>query len=361
MLRILVEGVVMMGKVGKVGLEETEDLGTRSRFEIFPVFTLQPVFRGEFFLCIEHKSGEAAGHLNFNDAHMKLRRDAVERVTFDERAVCGRGIAVAAFVEIEFAEVAVNTVLIAALAVFFKVIHHGIGAAKIREALADDPEGVVHTLLFLVVFGLGKIIPRRYLVIQKRDEQRQALLIELLLVEGPAELVQGELVERRTDAHIRDALVGCFRIEITLAGKEVFGPPELHLIEVAGMREIAHQQVHDRHGLFDLPQFLIATAQLVQDPVVPLVTRELVQQLFIQRYRLPSPRFFELIDTAFGKPARFLSLGGKLRTPDRPLFKIRLRLRLGRLRIGPPHPAFGHLLPRRGEGFSPRPLWTHRA
>ena len=270
--------------------------------------------------------------MNFNDAHVKLRRDPVERVTLGERVVGGRGIGVPAFFEIVFTQVAVDAVLIAPLAVGIEVFHHGIGAVKIREALADDPEGVVYTLPFLIVLGLGKIVSRRHLTIQECNEPMQGILIELLLVEGPAELVQGELVVRRLDTPIHDALVGCFRIEITPADKEEFGPPEPHLVDVAGLREIADHPVHDPHGILCLPQFLVGTGHLVQDLVVPLVKGVFVQQLLVELDRLPSPCFFQLFSTGFGKPARFFSPGGKLRTLGRPFFEVRLRLGLGRLR-----------------------------
>ncbi len=188
-LRILVQRVVMMGKVGKVGLQETKDLGTRTRFEMFaPVVGFQAVIAGEF-LGIKHDAGEATGHVYLNDAHLELRRDPVERIALDECVVRSRGIAVAAFFEIKLAEIAVNAILIIALAMCIKIFHYGFRTVQIRKAQADDTEGVIHTLAGKIVLGLGEIVPFGHLVIQQRNEARQCVFIKFLLVIGPTELV----------------------------------------------------------------------------------------------------------------------------------------------------------------------------
>ncbi len=94
-------------------------------------------------------------------------------------------------------------------------------------------------------------------MIEQRNESIQGVFIDLLLVECPAEFIQSELVERRTDTHIHDTLIGVLGIQIAPAHKKVFSTPKLNFIDISGPRVFADHPVHDRHGLLGLSQFLV--------------------------------------------------------------------------------------------------------
>ena len=69
-----------------------------------------------------------------------------------------------------------------------------LSAAEIREAQADDAERVGDAALVALLVLRIEVVADRDLVIEQRDVLVQRLVVELLLVERPAELVQGQLV-----------------------------------------------------------------------------------------------------------------------------------------------------------------------
>src|SRR5437016_7505210 len=70
------------------------------------------------------------------------------------------------------------------------------------------------------------------------------------------------------------------------AREEVLAPPELHFVEVLGMRILADQALHGRDGLFGAAELVVRPRFLVEDLVSLLVIRILVQQPVIESDRL---------------------------------------------------------------------------
>ena len=224
-----------------------------------------------------------------------MRRHFVEGVAAHEGVVGRHGVAVAALVEVIFAEVAVDAVLVAAPAVAGKVVlATASGAAEIGETQADDAEGILHALVFDLVLGLREVVSRGDLGVEQGDEPVQGLLVKFLLVEGPAQFIQGQLVKGGTDADIHDGPVGVLGVEVFPVYEEVFGASELHLVEITGLGEVADEPVHDLHGLFDPPQLLVGAGHLVEHLVVALVLRIFSEQLLVERDGLERPRLFQV-------------------------------------------------------------------
>ena len=166
-------------------------------------------------------------------------------------------------------------------------------------------------------------------MIQQRNESIQGLFIDLLLVERPAQFIQGELVEGRTDTDIHDVRISVLGIKVALADKEVFSTPELHFIDISGPGEFADHPVHDSHGLFGLSQFLIRAGHLVQYLVVAIVHGVIVEQFLVKFNGLAGTYPFEII-SAFGKSVRSRCHAGHLLPLGRPSFKVRLGLDVNR-------------------------------
>ncbi len=110
-------------------------------------------------------------------------------------------------------------------------------------------------------------------MIEHRHVPVQRLFVELLLVQRPAELVQGQLVVRRGAAHGDDRAVGALRIEVFLAHEVVFAAPEVHLVDVLRIGILGDQAVHDLHGLVGLADLVVGARHLVEHLVVALVIR----------------------------------------------------------------------------------------
>src|SRR5207302_5155215 len=70
------------------------------------------------------------------------------------------------------------------------------------------------------------------------------------------------------------------------AREEVLAPPELHFVEVYGIRIRANHELHGLHGLFRATEFVIRSRHLVEDLVAILILWVLLEQLFIERDRL---------------------------------------------------------------------------
>src|SRR6185312_1881355 len=65
------------------------------------------------------------------------------------------------------------------------------------------------------------------------------------------------------------------------ARKEVLTPPELHLIEVNGIRIRAYGALHGFHGLIGTAEFVVCSGHLIKNLGTVLVIRVLGEQLFI--------------------------------------------------------------------------------
>src|SRR2546429_6044796 len=90
----------------------------------------------------------------------------------------------------------------------------------------------------------------------------QGLLVEVLLVERPSELIESELVELGGVAQFDDARIGALGVAEASAREEVLAPPELHFVEVRGMRIRTNQALHCRDGLFGAAEFVVRPRHL---------------------------------------------------------------------------------------------------
>ena len=75
------------------------------------------------------------------------------RVERNERLVCARGVLVAELLEVELAEVAVDTALVGAGTLYSEVRGDRLGASDARETQADDAEGVLDPPAGVLVLG----------------------------------------------------------------------------------------------------------------------------------------------------------------------------------------------------------------
>src|SRR2546429_5122501 len=91
----------------------------------------------------------------------------------------------------------------------------------------------------------------------------QGLLVEVLLVERPSELIESELVELGGVAQFDDARIGALGVAEASAREEVLAPPELHFVEVRGMRIRTNQALHSRDGLFGAAEFVVRPRHLI--------------------------------------------------------------------------------------------------
>ena len=238
-LRILVERVVVTGQVLQVGLQVADDLRRVLHVEVAPVLGLQTVLRRERLLRLEHQLREAARLVDLDHAHAEARRRAVQGVEVDERAVGRRSVLIAALVEVELRQVAVDPILVPAASVRLEVLLDDVRTAEVREADADDSIRVRDPPLFVFVRRVVEVVPGRDLVVEKRDELVERLFVEILLVERPAELVQGELVVLGAGARLGDRRVALLGLQPLLPREEVLRPSELNLVDVLGVGVVA--------------------------------------------------------------------------------------------------------------------------
>ena len=85
------------------------------------------------------------------------------------------------------------------------------------------------------------------------------------------------------------AAIGVLGVAEPSAREEVLAPPELHLVEVRGMRIRGDQALHRLHGLFGAAELVVRPRLLVEDLVVVLVSRVLGEQPVVERDRLERP------------------------------------------------------------------------
>ena len=208
----------------------------------------------------------------------------------DERAVGRRRVLVAALVEVELRQVTVDPILVPAASVRPEVLLDDAGTAEVREADADDSIRVRDPPLFVFVGRVVEVVPGRDLVVEERDELVERLFVEILLVVGPAELVQGELVVLGASSRLGDRRVALLGLEPLLPGEEVLRPPELNLVDVLGVGVVGDQPLHDRDGLVDAPDLVECARLLVKHRVVVRVVRIVGQDLVVELDGIDRPR-----------------------------------------------------------------------
>ena len=118
----------------------------------------------------------------------------MQRVLRDECLVRLGGVVIAQLRQVVLAEVAVDAILVTALAIRAEVLLHGFRPAEVREAEADDVEGVGDASLVTLFVLSVEVVADRDFVIEQRDVSVQRLVVKILFVERPAELVERELV-----------------------------------------------------------------------------------------------------------------------------------------------------------------------
>ena len=168
----------------------------------------------------------------------KLKKNSKKNSKKMISPVGARGILVAALLEVELAKVAIDEILVGTIAVRIEVGRNGFRAAEVREAEAHDAKGVGDTTAGVLVFRLFEVVSRGDHVIEQCRVLMHRFLVQFLLVECPAELVERELVELRHGASARDSGVGFLGVEESATGEEVFRAAKLHFVDMAriGMR-----------------------------------------------------------------------------------------------------------------------------
>src|SRR5437899_1160098 len=242
------------------------------RFEMSPVFGLQAVLGSELPLRLQYELGEPALGESIHDAHAEPRRGAVERIKRYESFVGLRRIVVAQLAEIVLAKTGVNAVLIGAIPELGEVLLHGLRPAEVAQAQADHSERILDTAIVVLIMPLIEVVTDRYLVVEQGNILLQSVLVEFLLVERPSELIESELVKLGGGAHADDARIGALGVAVASAREEVLAPPELHFVEVRGMRIRADQALHCLDGLFGAAEFVVRPRHLIEDLVAVLVT-----------------------------------------------------------------------------------------
>src|SRR5260370_478176 len=185
---------------------------------------------------LKHVLGEHALGESIHDAHAESRRGAVERIKRYESFVRLRRIVVAQLAEIVLAKTGVNAVLIGAIPEPGEVLLHGLRPAEVAEAQADHSERIRDTAIAVLIMLVIELVTDRYLVVEQGNIPLPSVLVEFLLVERPSELIESELVKLGGGAQADDARIGALGVAVASAREEVLAPPELHFVEVRGVR-----------------------------------------------------------------------------------------------------------------------------
>src|SRR5207245_10206434 len=108
--------------------------------------------------------------------------------------------------------------------------------AEIPDAQADHAECIGDTAIVVLIMLPVEVVANRYFVIEQGNILLQSLLVEFLLVERPSELIESELMVLGGGSQFDDARIGAFRVAVAPARAEVLARPELHFVELGGMR-----------------------------------------------------------------------------------------------------------------------------
>ena len=194
-------------------------------------------------------------------------------IEIDEGLVDRRRIVVAELFEIELAEIAIDAILVIPRSIRAEEGSDGFRAAEIGETQTDHPIGVCNSLRVRLVFGLVEVVSDRCLVVEEGDVVEYRLVEKHLFVEGPAKLVERELVVSGARTMSHDRGVGLLRIEHLLPCKEVLSAPELKLIDVSRLWVLGNEQGRDFNRLVDFPEFLVGTCLLIENLIVMRIVR----------------------------------------------------------------------------------------
>ena len=195
----------------------------------------------------------------------------MEAIALHECLVCDGSVVISSFVEIEFAQILVDIRLVSPLAMLCKVIGNRTWATRARKAETDDTIGVFHPFPLQVIFRVLEVEAGGQLVIQYTEEPRERFLIELLLVKGPPELVEGQFVKRGANALLDDRRVGILLVKNFLSREEVFPSPELDLVVILRLGMLLDQAIHHYHRFIDVAQFFVGARHVIQDLILAMV------------------------------------------------------------------------------------------
>src|SRR5499425_710217 len=283
---VLILGVIMSREVFQVRFQVGQYFRRLFRFEMSPVFGLQTVLGSELPLRLQYELGEPALGESIHDAHAESWRSAVERIKRYESFVRLRRIVVAQLVEIVLTKAGVNAVLIGALPKLGEVLWHGVRPAEVAEAQADHSERIRDTAIVVLIMLLIEVVTDRYLVVEQGNIPLQSLLVEFLLVERPSDLIESQLEELGSGSEFDDARIRALGVAVASACEEVLAPPELHFVEVRGMRIRADQALHCLDGLFRAAELVVRPRHLIEDLVAVVVTGVLAEQPIVESDRL---------------------------------------------------------------------------
>ncbi len=128
----------------------------------------------------------------------------MQRVQCHEGLVDRGSVLVPQLRKVVLRELTVDAILVRPVSAGGEVRADCFGAAEVGETQADDLEGVIDApLLRLRVRGV-KVVAALDLVVEQRKVAVQGLFVELLLVQRPSQLVEGELVVLRAAPAIGD-------------------------------------------------------------------------------------------------------------------------------------------------------------
>ena len=147
-----------------------------------------------------------------------------------------RRIVIAELAEIVLTETRINAVLIGAIPELGEVFRQGLRPAEVAEAQTDHSERIRDTAIIVLIMRLIEVVTDRYLVVEQGNILSQGLLVEVLLVERPSEFIERELVELGGGSQFDDARIGALGVAEASAREEVLAAPELHFVEVRGVR-----------------------------------------------------------------------------------------------------------------------------
>src|SRR5215475_4311675 len=276
-VRVLILGVIMRREVFQVRFQVGQYFRRLFRFEMSPVFGLQAVPGSELPLRLQYELGEPALGEGIHDAHAESWRSAVERIKRYESFVRLRRIVVAQLVEIVLTKTGVNAVLIGAIPELGEILRGGLRPAEVAEAQADHSERVRDTAIVFLIMRLIEVVTDGYLVVEQGNIPLQSLFVEFLLVESPSKLIESQFIELGGGSQFDDARISALCVAVVPTREEVLAAPELHFVEVRGMRIGANQALHRIDGLFGSAELVVRPRHLIENLVAVLVTGILVE------------------------------------------------------------------------------------
>ena len=110
--------MIVFRQIKQIGFQILQDFRKFALVEIIPILGLDAVRGGVLFFRFDNQAGKTAFKIDLYHPHAEQGRLFVNGISFHESVISGGGVTVAAFVKIEFRQIAVNAVFIGAGAVF---------------------------------------------------------------------------------------------------------------------------------------------------------------------------------------------------------------------------------------------------